>query len=110
MYSIVRCGATFTTPNCNFGDQIIWNNSFIKVDNTTIYYQRFHRAGITHVNDLFNENGTPVNYNQFMYKFNLARFPFTLLAGLISAVPLEWKWQGRGRSILLVMITSLIIC
>lgn len=79
------CDATLTIPNSNFGEQIIWTNSLIKVNNVTIYYRRFHQAGVIYVKDLFNEDGTIVNYDQFMDKFELNQFPFTLLSGIISA-------------------------
>lgn len=89
------CDATFTIPNTNFGEQIIWNNSLIKINNVTIYYKRFHQAGVIHVKDLFNDDGTTVSYDQLMDKFELNQFLFTLLSGIISAIPSGWKnfWQ-----------------
>lgn len=83
--------ANFTIPTSNFGDQIIWNNSLIRIDNTTIYDRRFHLAGVTYVKDLLNEEGSFFNYVQFIRKYNIPSFPFTRLTGIISAIPRDWK-------------------
>ena len=39
-------------------DQIIWNNSFIKINNASLYYESWHQDGVTKLSSLVSENKT----------------------------------------------------
>lgn len=46
----------FSNPAETYGDQIHWNNNFIKIDGCITYDKKLHMAGVIYVRDLFKEN------------------------------------------------------
>ena len=52
--------------------QTIWYNSNIKVNNVTIFYKEFYYHGIWYINDLMNEHGGILSYDEFksLYQVN----------------------------------------
>ena len=88
------CDASFKAPTQNFGDEIIWNNSNILLENKTIYYEAMVEKGVLFVGDLFDDNGKPLTFNAFKRKFNLPPVPFTLYWGVIKAIPSMWRRVG----------------
>lgn len=75
----------------NFGNEIIWNNSNIKINNNTIFHRQLYVKGVMYLGDLLDDGNTFLAYNQFMLKYDLQNFPFTSYFGIISAVPVHWK-------------------
>ena len=61
------CKASYKVPSDQFGNQILWNNSHLKIDNETKFYRRLYNNGIVYVHDLFNENGIPLDFNSFRH-------------------------------------------
>lgn len=75
----------------NYETQILWNNSFIKIDGCVTYDKRLHMAGVIYVRDLFNENNINLSFNDFCNKYNIRKYPFTRYYGILSAIPNDWK-------------------
>ena len=81
----------FKEPSSKFENEIIWNNSNIKVGNNTVFYQFMHSKGIDHAYNFFNNDNKPMQYNEFVEVYNLDDFPFIRYNGIISAIPTLWK-------------------
>ena len=54
----------FKHVNTNFQEEIIWNNSHIKINNRIVYYKFMHQKGITFVKDLFGDHLLPVSFEK----------------------------------------------
>lgn len=50
---------SFIMPNSNYGEQIIWNNSFIKINNKMVFYNSMFQKGIWQVKHLFDNDNRP---------------------------------------------------
>ena len=53
-------------------DQIIWNNSFLKTNNVSVYYESWHQAGVTKLSSFVGENKTRLlSFHEFLQKFKI---------------------------------------
>ena len=75
----------------NFTSQIIWNNSYIRVNDKIVYYSRLFGKNVQYVNDFFDDTGRPLSFQEFNTKFNIVSLPFTLYWGLVHSIPLNWR-------------------
>ena len=72
-------------------DQIIWNNSFIKINNTSVYYESWHQAGVIKRSNLVGENKTRLlSFHEFLQKFKI-KCNFLQYFGLTSTILGKWK-------------------
>ena len=81
---------SFKIPE-NFGEEIIWNNTSIKIDNQIIVYNFMWQKGVKCIKDLFDHNNRPLTLRDFKEKYNLDYCPFTTYYGIISSIPRLWK-------------------
>ena len=70
--------------------EIIWNNRNIMIDGKPLFYKCWFENNITHVEDLLDNNGNFLSFNQFSEQYQ-PKTPFTLYFGLISSIPTQWK-------------------
>ena len=70
-------------------DETIWNNKFITVNKTSLYYKSWHEAGVTKVSDLLNGSSF-YTYEQFVEKYKI-RTHFLQYYSLVNAIPSTWK-------------------
>ena len=71
-------------------DEIIWNNRDIKIEGKTRFYKDWFEKNILRIEDLLQNDGNFLSFNQFSEKFHLET-PFTLYFGLINSIPTKWK-------------------
>ena len=72
-------------------NQIIWNNRFIRVDGSSVFYNDWYHAGIQQLSCLLDKNGSQfLTINGFNRKFNL-KCNFLQYYSLLSAIPQQWK-------------------
>ena len=72
-------------------NQIIWNNRFIRVDGSSVFYNDWYHAGIQQLSCLLDKNGSQfLTINSFKRKFNL-KWNFLQYYSLLSAIPQQWK-------------------
>lgn len=81
----------YNIPVGNYGNQIILNNSFIKIDKQIIYNERLFRAGAYYVSNFFNEDGTILQYRDFMEKHDIEHFSYLNYFSIVSAIPRYWR-------------------
>lgn len=82
---------TFYTPTDNLLNEIIWNNSYVKINNKIVYYNFMDIKGIRLVRDVLNDDLSLMAFDDFKMKFSLAYCPFTIYFGLLSAIPRGWR-------------------
>ena len=72
-------------------DQIIWNNSFIKINNVSIYFESWHQVGVTKLSSLVDEKKPwHLSFHEFSQKFKI-KCNFLQFIGLTSTIPGKWK-------------------
>ena len=80
---------TFLTKP-SISNNIIWNNKDIKIDNKTVYYSNYIKAGILLINHLqFNKNNLE-SYNSAKSK-GLKHTNFLVWSGVRAAIPAHLK-------------------
>ena len=70
--------------------EIIWINRNIKIDGKPLLYKCWFENNITRTEDLIDNNGKFLSFNQFSEQYQL-KTSFTLYFGLISSIPTQWK-------------------
>ncbi len=73
--------------------QVLWFNSYIKVQGKVVFLKEWYEAGITHVSDILNEDGSLMSYDEVIIKFDNLRLRRLLYYGIIAAIPRKWKQQ-----------------
>lgn len=81
----------YSVPEREFSNQIVLNNSQIRVDNRILYNDTLKMHNAYLVSDFFAEDGAILSNREFVSRFNIEALPFTLCFGLISALPVSWK-------------------
>ena len=72
-------------------DQIVWNNRFIKVNKTSVYFQKWHQAGIYKLISLLDKSKKRfLSFNMFVNQFQV-KCNFLQYHSLLSAIPSDWK-------------------
>ena len=51
-------------------EEIIWNNRFITIDGSSVYYKQWHEAGVTKIGDIFKEDSF-LTFNDFASTFQI---------------------------------------
>ena len=70
-------------------NQYLWHNSFIKVNNETVYYKSWVKNNILQIRDLLNDDGRFFNYKEFtdrLHKCDILKY-----YGIIDSIPNKWK-------------------
>ena len=78
---------TDTIPIC---EQIIWNNSHIKIDNKLVYYKHWQMKNIYFIQQLLDDTGNIAKKNFLENKYSIVCKHFEY-ESLIHAIPKEWK-------------------
>ena len=81
----------FNVPNADFHNQIVLNNSLVKIEHRTFFNHYLFNAGAYRVHDFFNHDGSTKDYQTFVSEFKLIAFPFTIYFGILSSMPSTWK-------------------
>ena len=69
----------------------IRNNSFIKINNVSVYYESWHQAGVTKLSSLVGENKTRLlSFHEFLQRFKI-KCNFLQYFGLTSTILGKWK-------------------
>ena len=71
----------------------LWNNKELKINNKVIFYRHWYDKHIHYIKDLFNDDGSLMNYNQFTQKFEV-QTNFIQFYGVRAAVELYIRNKG----------------
>ena len=72
---------------CN---EVIWNNSNIRVDGKPIYLSHWVKKGIVRIKDLMDTGDSLFSYQGFKRKYGL-EMPFLEFYGIVNSIPKQWK-------------------
>ena len=80
----------------NYHNEIIWNNSNIRVGENTIFYKKWFQIGIKHMKDIYGQgNQRYYSFFKLQEKFNLPATEFLRYMSLINSIPKDWKYKLR---------------
>ena len=68
----------------------LWFNDFIKINQKSVFFSKWYRAGILFVRDIINPDGSILGIDQLNRTFNL-QVDIMQYNGIISAIPRQWK-------------------
>jgi len=71
-------------------NEIIWNNQNLLINKQCIFNKKIKEAGFVHLGDILSNDGKLKNWDVFEEK-NLSMSDYSLLLGVFSAIPPEWK-------------------
>ena len=74
-------------------NQIVWNNHHIKIEGYSVYIYKWHEAGVTNIEDIFQDNGF-LPFNDFCNKFKI-KTNFLKYNGLCHTVPQSKHFYGQ---------------
>lgn len=74
----------------DFNNQIIWNDSFMKVDKI-VFCKKMFENGIIYVKDLYDEENNLLSIGNLNQAFSLYNLPFTGIQGIINAISVSWE-------------------
>ena len=72
-----------------YGNEIIWNNRFIRIDGKPIFFLSWCQKGVIKIRDLL-VDGRFLSITEFQDKYGL-KVNFLKYYGLLSAIPSGWK-------------------
>ena len=76
----------------NISEQIIWQNSNIKNNNSLLYFRQWKNKNIYHVKDIYDTNAKKFKtFNQLKTEYNIPNTEFLNYHRLISSIPTCWK-------------------
>ena len=81
----------YNIPDGDYGNQLILNNSFIRIDNRIIYNDKLFKADAYCVKKLFKEDGCIMQYQDFIITYNIEHFSYLEYFGIVAAIPRHWK-------------------
>lgn len=70
--------------------QSIWLNKSLKINNKTVFYQRWVESGVFFIGDLLDENSNFFTLKEFCEKYNL-NINFLEYHSLLHMIPKDWK-------------------
>ena len=78
----------------NYRQQILWNNSSIRIDNHVVFWKDWYNNGVKYFGDILSENGSVLNVSQLKTKFNL-EVNYLNYFSLVHAIPRKWKRKAK---------------
>ena len=93
----------------NYHNEIIWNNSNIRVGENTIFYKEWFQLGIKHIKDIYDQqNQTYYSVYKLQEKFNLPATEFLRYMSLINSIPKDWKYKLKHEIQIVPMESNLL--
>jgi hypothetical protein len=79
-------------------EQIVWNNSLIKIGGKMAKYTTWKESGIYFIHQLIDKNGKILSKDLLERKYNIT-CPYLQYESLVHAIPKEWKKQIASDNI-----------
>ena len=73
------------------GNEIIWFNSNIKINNKTVYYKSMFQSNIIKIKHLYGEGNNWLTLNELKERYRTIDINFLQYASLLHAIPKEYK-------------------
>ena len=78
-------------------NQVIWMNSYIKINDRLIMYKLWHKKGLNKVGQLFGQNRELKTYEQIQHEYGQI-VSFIDINNVYNAIPKEWKRYLTGAA------------
>ena len=76
----------------NYGNEIIWNNSNIRVEDKSFIFKTWQNSGIKYVKDMFdNDRQRFYTFATLKEKYNLPSSDFLKYLTILNSIPNAWK-------------------
>ncbi len=79
--------------------QVIWYNSFIRINAKPCFYKKWLEKGVCKIKDLMKNGDSFLSFVEFKNKYDIA-CDYLSYYGLIQAIPKPWKNILRGQNLL----------
>ena len=94
------CSENSKTNICNYGNEILWNNTNIKADNNTLVYTDWCNKGIVYFKDIVNTTDKTIHaFNTLREKYNLSNNDFLKYLTLLHSIPIAWKTNIKQENL-----------
>jgi hypothetical protein len=89
------CTVAYDPAPAVFQNQIIWNNSFIKIDNKIQFNSNWYNNGVKYVKDIFSAEGNVLGFHEFIAKYPGLKSNFMEYFSVIHAIPTTWRKKNN---------------
>ena len=73
-------------------DQILWNNSYIRIENKPVYYHNWVVNGVLNIKQLQDTQGKFLDYDRFKESFKNVKINFFEYISIVSAIKIYLKF------------------
>ena len=81
-----------TEKNMHIGNELIWNNSLLKIDNKTVYYKNWMEKGIKYIKHIFDYRTKEFyTFTDMKHIYNIPDSDFLKYNSLKLNIPTDWK-------------------
>ena len=85
--------------------QIIWGNSYIRLNNKTLLFKSWIKSGIRHINDIVKNDGL-IDQTIYLEKLLYKGYWVAELSKLKAAIPKEWLDKIRKRESIMTKLKT----
>ena len=73
-------------------NEILWNNSNIRIDEKTVFYKNWFQSGIKYIKDIFDhEQQAYYTVKKLQDNYNLSNTDYLRYLSLVNSIPKDWK-------------------
>ena len=89
----------FNSVIYNHYNEILWNNSNIRIDERTVFYKNWFQSGIKYVKDIFdNEQQAYYTFRKLQDNYNLPNTDYLRYLSLVNSIAKDWKSKLRREN------------
>ena len=76
----------------NHFNEILWNNSKIRIDDNTVFYKRWSELGIKYIKDIYDdETKVYCSFRKIQHKFGVPNSDYLRYLSLLNSIPKDWR-------------------
>ena len=89
----------FNSVIYNHYNEILWNNSNIRIDEKTVFYKNWFQPGIKYVKDIFDhEQQAYYTFRKLQDNYHLPNTDYLRYLSLVNSIPKGWKSKLRREN------------
>ena len=87
----------FNSVRYNHYNEILWNNSNIRIDEKTVFYKNWIQSGIKYVKDIFDRQAY-YTFRKLQDNYNLPNTDYLRYLSLVNSIAKDWKSKLRREN------------
>ena len=92
------CSENWKNTICSYGNEILWNNTFVKANDNTLFYTDWCNKGIMYFKDIINETDKTVeSFGKLKERYSLSNNDFLKYLALLHSIPTAWKLKIKKQ-------------